>query len=29
MEVRLLNDGPVTLVLDSDELARSRRPSTD
>ncbi len=29
MEVRLLNDGPVTLVLDSDELARSRRPSAD
>jgi len=29
MEVRLVNDGPVTLVLDSDDLARSRRPSTD
>lgn len=29
MEVRLLNDGPVTLVLDSDELARSRRPAAD
>lgn len=29
MEVRLVNDGPVTLVLDSAELARSRRGSAD
>ncbi len=29
MEVRLVNDGPVTIVLDSEELARSRRPSAD
>lgn len=26
MEVQLVNDGPVTLVLDSDDLARPRTP---
>lgn len=29
MEVRLVNDGPVTMVLDSTDMARSRRGSAD
>ena len=27
MEVEILNDGPVTILLDSDDLSRPRRPT--